>query len=219
MVEGMWQESKLEGLCREADIDNILKYTQLRICNERDVSNKESLYKEFSSFQLDRFRNSRELTNFVAIVVQDIPNDGYQSAMRKYQIRGNRDGTISVQGMRQRASIWDVTIHGVKFLVFGPYSFRNNIGFDVTDLVERMIYNEMTRIGDHEVFETYAPEPVISKNTAFQHRHQRPSIVLDTVENDYGTSPNMLSQESCEKSDSHQMFDAFFGVDVWKDFP
>jgi len=125
------------------------KRMKVTICSERYVKTAQDLGAQFMKFLHLKFTHSY----FVAIQVEYIPNDYHQSAMKKYDIGGTRDGKIYAPGFNDPVSIWDVTIHDTPFLVIGPRAFRESHRSTHQGLVEKMVRNEQLHMYTTEIAE------------------------------------------------------------------
>jgi hypothetical protein len=97
----------------------MLHKTRVTICNEQYVANYETLLSKFNNLSGDMFKHSR----FVAVEVGHIEDDDHEAVMDQYAIQNFRGSGMFLAGWRFRLWIWDVTIGGRKFLVFGPHGF------------------------------------------------------------------------------------------------
>jgi hypothetical protein len=111
-------ERQLEIMAR------MLSKTRVTICNEDNVDNDTTLLSEFLNLSGGMFSHSL----FVAVEVGHIEDDDHEGVMDEYEIQNFRGSGMFLAGWRFRLWIWDVTIEGRKFLVFGPHSFIGKCG-------------------------------------------------------------------------------------------
>jgi hypothetical protein len=171
------------------EIAEVLTGTQVTICNERDVYDGDTLYKEFVKLMPGMFTHS----NFVAIVVDRIADDYHESAVVKYQLKNYRGSGIFLGGWPRRLWMWDVTIQDTNFLVFGPYSFirPRQVGCNFNDqvLVEEMVALKKTSMGDLAVFKPSVPKTRVhdtqSINRESSLQQERPVRTLEKSERDW----------------------------------
>jgi hypothetical protein len=137
-------------------MEKILNKTRVTICTERDVYNSKTLLREFYSISSDMLSQSL----FVAIVVGHIGDNDHGRVMKQYGIANCRGSGMFLDSWPWRLWIWNVTIDGIKFLVFGPHSVieeceRSRNCPDHQVLVEEMVYAEMLHTNDASVFDWY----------------------------------------------------------------
>jgi hypothetical protein len=137
-------------------MEKILSKTRVKICTERDVYNGKTLLTEFYSISSDMLSQSL----FVAIVVGHIEDNDNGRVIKKYEIATGRGSGMFLAAWPWRLWIWNVTIDGIKFLVFGPHSFIEKCQDshhcpDHQVLVEEMVYAEMLHTNNASVFDWY----------------------------------------------------------------
>ena len=135
-------------------IKGISQRTRVRFCNEFEVFNNKTLGLEFGKFGQYTFQDYL----FVAIVVKDFPDHEY--VIEKYNVQDTRGSGMFLHG--KRIWIWDVTIDGTNFVVFGPHDFAKiSFGTTITnqDVLEKFI-SEAKGEGhrDDPVFKVHVPE-------------------------------------------------------------
>jgi hypothetical protein len=137
-------------------MEKISSKTRVKICTERDVYTSETLLREFYSISSDILSQSL----FVAIVVGHIGDNDHGCVMKQYGIANYRGSGMFLDAWPWRLWIWNVTIDGIKFLVFGPHSFideceRRRDCPDHQVLVKEMVYAEMLHTNNASVFDWY----------------------------------------------------------------